>query len=861
LKIKNFIKQHKEYFITSAIVFAIVFSFYAIYGLFPFGKNSIAYYDMAAQTIPQSDLIFDYLKGRTSWFYSTSTGMGANTFGYIIYFILSPFNLLTLIAGEANQFFVVNIVFLLKLICIGCMAVWFIKKNFKNVNAPIIIALSLLYVFSGYTLFMWTYLSFLDYLIYAPLFVYLFDLLKNNKGKVLPMGILIAFMILSCFSLGCFHLLYLVGILIGYVFICVERQDRKVLFMKLISACFIGIGFTMWLLFPALIQYVSSSRGSNNLIFTEYIFYGTSSRIGVVLTEIISVFFATIFLIKCDKKDKFNKFLIYTSILILLTVIFDEIMYMLNAGSVLGYYSRFGSSGALLTLVLACKYFNDILKIDINKKTNKVNIVINYIVAIILSTIILAIFFLKPGDLSDIFAGQYISVIGLIIFILLITLFLLPISFLLITKSLIGKHFYNITLIVSISLCCMNFLMQMYSAPFNTAQLLTIKNSICTNITDNYRVKFTDNNYLALNAPVLNVNSINTFSSMIDEKVSLSVYPLGYPTSSNLTYSYGGTIISDMIIGNKYTISSHEINKNHLKLLATDGNYFLYENIFLKGYITSFNTVPTLSSDLIKNQQLLYESLGGENQLLRKVDYDELKITYTNCTYDKESKTFKYINPNELPTISILDTFDKNTLLYVNTKQENYTYREVEVNNNKLMCNSIIELNNSSNTFKFVEELNMSEYEFYTLDLNKIANLNYESFSLTQGKNSLTSTINLSNDSTVIIPFANIEGYTVKVNGKETEFSNKFTGLMTLDLESGENLIEIEFKNPLFEYFIKGLLIGLIFVLIGILVYRFKDGINDKFINYSFNGLSIIYLFTFYLFPIVLCLMKLFNIV
>ena len=100
----------------------------------------------------QSNLIFDYLKGKTSWFYSTSTGMGANTFGYIIYFILSPFNLLTLIGGEGNQFFVVNIVFALKLICIGCVAVWFMKKYFKNLNMQTITALAIMYTFSAFVI-------------------------------------------------------------------------------------------------------------------------------------------------------------------------------------------------------------------------------------------------------------------------------------------------------------------------------------------------------------------------------------------------------------------------------------------------------------------------------------------------------------------------------------------------------------------------------------------------------------------------------------------------------------------------------------------------------------------------------------
>ena len=128
----NFLKKYKDYSITIAIVFAIVLLLYIIWGIFPFGHNSIAHYDMSAQTIPLSELVYDFLQGKSPLFYTTLIGMGANTFGYLAYFILSPFNILALFGGAGNVVCMVNIIMLLKLMLIAYVICWFVKKYFNT---------------------------------------------------------------------------------------------------------------------------------------------------------------------------------------------------------------------------------------------------------------------------------------------------------------------------------------------------------------------------------------------------------------------------------------------------------------------------------------------------------------------------------------------------------------------------------------------------------------------------------------------------------------------------------------------------------------------------------------------------------
>jgi len=513
LKIKNFLNRNKEFFITSAIVMALVISLYIFEGHFPFGINSIAHYDMAAQTVPISELIYNFFSGESQLFYTTETGLGANTFGYLIYFILSPFNLLTLIGGKGNILYTVNIVFVLKLTVIGCISVWFVKHYFKDLKPISIISISLMYVFCGYMLYNWTYLSFIDNLIYAPLFIYCFDLLKN-KNKIMPLSIIIFLMILSCFSLGCFTLLYLMIIFILYIVICTKKEERKSLILKVLCSCLIGIGLSMWLLLPALKQFTYSSRSDSNALFEDNLFTGTSTKIAVIITEFISVIFAVLYLIKCDKKEKFNQFLISVSILTILTAICDEIMLFLNGGSIFGYYSRFGFVGAILTLTLACKYLS---RPNTYEKTNGFNIFISYLLSTTLILSYLTCIFLTLDNFSTIFATQSIRSMGLIIYFIGLLVLMLPLIYMLITK-IIGKHFNFITLILTICLCFTNLLLHFHNTSFNTSTLNSVS-SLTQNIDKDYRVKFYSTSYICCNATTIDLNSINTFSSLADKKI------------------------------------------------------------------------------------------------------------------------------------------------------------------------------------------------------------------------------------------------------------------------------------------------------------------------------------------------------
>lgn len=849
MKIKEFIKKHKEYFITGAIVIALVFTLYAIFGVFPFGNKTIAHFDMMAQTTPQSELVYDWFSGKSPLFYSTSTGLGANTFGYLIYFILSPFNILALFGGAGNVMYSVNIVFVLKLATIACVACWFLKKYFDQLDGRLVISLSLLYTFCGYMLFNYTFMSFMDYLIYTPLFVHCFNLLKN-KGKIIPLAGIVFLMILTCFALGCFTLLYLFVIFGAYVTFCVDKDKRKELIVKTGCAVVMGLGLAMWILVPSLKQYMGSSRKIGFTLFGNDMASGGPTKWAVAINEIISVFFALIYLIKCDKKQGFNKFLFCVCGLTLLTIFSDECMMMLNGGSVFGYFARFGFVGAFTTMCLAGKYFVEIHAFQESKKSV---IIVQYVVTVLSIVFFIVVSILMRGDLAKGVSGQNLEIKGTIVYTIFLLFGFIGICVVFGYRKNLGKHFFTIVLLCSIALSGMTTMMHTSGELTNTNHFEQVE-SLLLNVEGEQRVKFLTNDNIRHHAPTYRVNAIDSFSSLIDSGVVHSLAPLGYFHSANSVYSFGGTILSDIMVGNKYVLSEMPLDRSYLNLIDSN-KFYLYENQLVRGMGMSISNVE-FTDDYIENQNRLYRALGGVGELLIETD---IQYALKNCAYDETTNTI-YQTDGKYGELNIEKSLSDNQLLYAYLHGEN---NGIFINNIQLPKYGIIEvLENTNNPdMKIYKSLSMDIIDFYILDLNKLQALNFNMFEVSKDYNTLKCSVDVEEKQSIVLPYIALdEGYTIKVNGKEVEFTNECLDFMTLEVESGQNNIVIEYRNPLLKFFLLGLAIGIAMIGLSVLVHKLRDKINSKFINIAFFVIVCAVVLTCVAFPSVITILKIFGV-
>lgn len=826
-------------------------SLYAVFSVFPFGSNTLSYYDMAAQIIPQSELIFDFLNGKSPLFYSTKFGTGANTFGYLIYFILSPFNLLMLLGGEGNLQYSLNFVFILKLICICCVAIWFLKKYFKNLGTLKILILALSYTFCGYMLMVYTYMSFLDYLIYAPIFVDCFNLLKNEDKK-LPFIFVVFFMIVSCFSLGCFTLLYLFVIFGAYIFIVVEKKDRKDLILKVLSCIVASIGFAMPILLPSFVQYLSSGRNAGISFIIAYPFHGTPSKILTSIAEIICCFFAIIFIFKCDKKDRLNKFLIFIEMLTLLTIISDEIIMAFNGGGILGYYARFGFIGAFTTFILASKYLNA-LTFENNEKTKFT--IPTYITITVFLSLYAVFVFAFHTPLSNSFASQFSNFPYLFVFIILTMLVLIPCIIAFILKKFIKVHFFICSFILTLSLITGNSVLFFSSGFLSTDSYKSIS-ELTSTIDETDRVKFFSTDYYSLSQTILNCSSTSTFSSLADKDALTSLRRLGYLTSINSTQSFGGTLLSDIVVNNEYSLYPFKVNRWYLELVGEQDGFYLYKNTLCNGYAKILYDKQELSDDILENQQKIYEMLGGTNVLLEQV-YPEL--TFTNCHVENN---FIVIDNNlEDSFINFDIDLNEGEILYLYVKSDNNYDISINVDECSISNTCFVDLNTNEKSLIQIYMNCPTDYiSFYVLDSNKLQDISSFQSNTYQEYNTLHSTLYLNTDETIMLPFTTLDGYSVYVNGEKQEFTNDFLSYMTLNLDAGENNIKITFNNPSYVYILVGFMLGAILIAAGLLVYYFKEKFNEKFIISIFIIVLSLFITYFIAYPANLTLVKIFTV-
>ena len=872
MKIKNFIINNKEYFIITGLILFINLIVFVATGLFPFGNKSISRGDMTSQICANSELVFDFFEGKSSLFYTTKTGFGENIFAYLTYFIISPFSFVLFLGGRGNVIYAINFVFVLKLLVVGIVICWFIKKHFKNLSPLLVIVFSLAYVFSGYLLLHFLFITWVDFVIYMPfLFVAFEKLLKDNK--MIYLAIVMALFIYTCFALGSFTFFYLFIIYGLYIFFCVPKDKKALITGKVICAFLVAIGLSLWLLIPSFLQYLNAGR---NVGLFNYINYGNfwgwekATKIATLFTELISIFLAICYLIKCDKKDSFNKFVFCIVVMILINVIVDESIYAMVGGSAYGLCMRFGFISSFTFVFLACKYVNEIapqhFKIQIQpaNKNIKRECTIFIIAMVFVLALMIVFMYIAYNIINTAFADNFVYPVHLLAYlpIVVLTLVLLIIVYRNFIKNSLNKKFLITSFVILFSIItifnyvlCVVPRVQDYKTEYYSNVLSVVQT--------HDRIKTTNGLYYNEFPLLHNKSTIFTFSSLMNNKILTLFDDLDLPYGTNVIFDSYTNVLSDTIFNNKYILSSFEIKRNYYKEIYNDGDTYLYENLLCKeGFvINEFHT----SDNVIQTHQNLFESLGGQGELLTKV---EPNITYENCEIINNTLTIS--KNNSVGKVFINYNCAPNEVLGVRLKTDNRRFFANEdftitaLPNEKLY--ELYEYEYGKYCLEFETDITFECFEFYVFDIQKLNDVvvnNTADVNINYSKNKFIVNANMTEAGTLMIPFIAIDGYSVTINGEKADFSNKLSTLMTFDLQSGENEIIIEFSNPYTKYIWIGALIGIVVVIIGLLISKYYSKFNQKFQNgvliayYVFAGLMIAYFFVFTTF---VCILKLIGI-
>lgn len=232
---------------------------YAAFGLFPFGPNTLSWGDMSQQAVPLLMQLKDVLAGRSGLFLNLQNAGGMSFWGVFFFFLASPLHLLVLFVDKADIYLLVNVLVLVKLALAAGTASVFFRHEAPGLEWPAQLALSLGYGLCGYGLMYYQNLVWLDMLYLFPLTMLGFVRLAED-GRIGLVAVCLTAGIIINYYLS--YMLLLCMVICGGVFLlgCSPEERRGELAGKLGFSAVTALMLTAAVWLPSLLQCLSSAR-------------------------------------------------------------------------------------------------------------------------------------------------------------------------------------------------------------------------------------------------------------------------------------------------------------------------------------------------------------------------------------------------------------------------------------------------------------------------------------------------------------------------------------------------------------------------------------------------------------------------
>lgn len=241
---------------------------YVIKGIFPFGTNTIDYYDMAQQIAAFYYHTFDFLHGEKNLFFDPYTALGVNmamsTSGCSH---LSIFNLFFLFVKRENILKSLSIFLMIKMALMSLFMYIYIHSRYK-LSYFYEVIFSVGYAFCGYVLMLYMTIQWLDVAALFPLLMlFLHKLIKDGKSN--GYIITLTLMIIASYYQSFMILIYIV-LMVGVSLISdrlFKKSDKPYYenyhLIKLLISTVLSIILSSFIFLPQIKQTLNSARFNN----------------------------------------------------------------------------------------------------------------------------------------------------------------------------------------------------------------------------------------------------------------------------------------------------------------------------------------------------------------------------------------------------------------------------------------------------------------------------------------------------------------------------------------------------------------------------------------------------------------------
>lgn len=813
------------------LTIAVMLIVYAINGIYPFGTGSVVCDDMVQQTISNYTYFWDYLHsmGDKSLLFNWQTAAGTQvlTTGF---YILKPWEIIfTLLCPRDGIVNGIPFLIIFKMTMATLTMMFFLRKEFKT--EPFwLVFLSIAYSCSSFILVYYTNMGWIDAAFMFPLLM-LAVLHMFRTGKWLPYCLFLTYtLLLSIYiSYMVFLFLFFVGFL--YLAIIQPKETRKMSIIRFGVTSVIAIVASAVINVPSVYYMFRSTRYSIKSeetvfdtilkIFKTDTTYSTTKLMIVLLCS--AVFFAFLIMLFVNFKEhkKACAFFGLSSLFLVLPVFFENINLIWHLGSYVGFPLRYVYMLIFMLVCMAAYVIGNMKEMlwSIKGKKSIAVIIPALVCAVAGIYVLITRVYNEVGTVAGLkYRSLLIKDCDVWIFASFVLLALFYVMIMFVGYKKVAYIFMSCVMLTEIGLLAnVSFGMNsdteersaMYSLDFVTDSLamaedLKLENDNLSRIKD-ADVRLNSNFPMFFEYP-----SLANFTHLVSSDMTSTMEALGYSQVYTRVIDSVGTLLADALLNMKHTFSSRELDGYEYTYLYDIGESHLYENNMTlpAGLIVDDNF---MNIDIVENNDVflsnnqLYTALTGDDSDFCTTDvhtmegYSESTLEFTTHI---EGRKHVYLHCDVENTVK-----NRNSLLImVNGERVNLRYFGDKANflypnnfHNELIDLGVMENEDVEiyvyNKTNIGEDIKVTVGSFDYTKLASLCEKNKNNHATVEtGPKSLTATVENGKAGTyVFLPVTYDEGWTCKVNGEKQDIDIAMSSFMAVELQDGENVIEMSY--------------------------------------------------------------------
>ena len=846
---KTFFRNYWAYFISFIIPLVIMSGVYLSQGIYWNSDTSPLLGDGFHQYVIFDLNLRNILHGSDSLFYTFTSGLGLNFYALSSYYLGSFLSPLVYFFDLTSMPDAVYLSTLLKFGLIGLSTFFSLRIIFKNLSAPLRLALSTSYALMSFTVSQLEIKTWLDVFILIPLILTGLHLLITDKKRILY------FTSLSILFIQNYYFGYMTALFLIVWYFCQLSWDfkrRKFSFLDFIITSLLA-GLTSFIMtlptlfdlkthgekLTAITKIKTDTSWYLDLFAKQFIGafdttkYGSIPMIFVgLLPFILTIVFFTL------KSIKFHVKLCYATLFIIIIASFylevlDLFWQGMHAPNM--FLHRYAWIFSTLLIYISSEVLNRVKDIK-------------------LWNVFCSMSLLLTGYLATIyFKNHYSFLTKLNILLTLEFLVVYLLLLLALIKKLISPKIFSILILIfTISEISFNASSQLNGIskewgfasrstynkdiPSMEALLEYIKQQPDTFTRTEKLQTQTENDSMKFN-----YNGISQFSSVRNRSASTTLDKLGFKSSgTNLNLRYANnTIIADSLFGISYDISETYPDKYGFHPSYQKDNLTLYKNQFAL-------PIAFATQSLYKDVTFNDHTLDNQTQFLNQIAAlnEEYFYPINHNTNPSDSVVNLNGTSTEEATINYNIEVPENSQVYLSMTKLNFS------NDKKKQVDIIVNGEKKSfttdNAFTFFNlgytenkqtfdiqikfpgnaQISFESPTFYRLDTKKyteaISKIKENPVEVSSYKHKVTVNYKVKSETSIFFTIPYDQGWSAYQNGKKLQIQQAQTGFMKIDVPEGEGTITLSFIP-------KGFVAGASCSLIAIIVFIFYDFQRKKY--------------------------------